>query len=193
MRIKNGEIKKAMVLGSATREKDGTFRLTAVGRARAERVAELYESELFNRRDAAILIAGGYGKCYADRPPSREQREGKLLANYLMKRYAIPGSALLIEDESTNTIENWQYSMGQHEEFFDEVISGNERLGLVSHPNHLKRVQYIGEQLGLRADMLLQFPTYAQDNAKNEAAAFERTRRYFEDRVFVRSNNYRAS
>lgn len=190
MRLTNeiGKINKAMVFGSAAcNRQDGTFYLSEIGEARAERVAELYYSDQFDRRNpnAAILIAGGYGKRFEDAPPHRSQREGRLMEEYLMKRCEIPGSRLVIEDGSTSTIENWQYSMGQYEEFFADVIEGNESLGLVSHPNHLPRAKYIGEQLGCKASMLHTFPTAAQDNAANEAAALTRTKRYFESLVPV--------
>lgn len=54
---------KIMVFGSAASNRDdGTLYLSEVGVARAERTAELYESDQFDRDHGKILIAGGYGK-----------------------------------------------------------------------------------------------------------------------------------
>lgn len=174
---KSERLTKAMVFGSAAwDDEEKKFYLSSVGLQRAERLARLYHSDGFDARRGQILITGGYGARLADAPPCREQREGALMAAYIMREYNVPSSRLLVEDGSTNTIENWKNSLGEFPNFFEGCRLGQETLALVSHPNHLVRVRYIGEQLGLCASRLLAVATDAFDNPQCEQEAFERTK-----------------
>lgn len=167
---------KAMVFGSAAwSNNEQRFYLSKVGVQRAERLAALYHSNEFVMRRAQVLLTGGYGAQLTSNPPSPEQREGALMADYLVRHCGVRACHLLLEDESTTTIENWQNSLGMYPGFFEGCQDGTETIGLVSHPNHLKRAVYIGSELGCRAERLTGFATYQADNALNEQAAMART------------------
>lgn len=128
---------RMMAFGTGERAEDGSLVLTDLAKRRADKVAEVYYNHSFNRKGAepSILLSGGYGKReFPDEPPM--QREAQLMAEYLIEQYFIPKSAMLIEDESTDTDENFKNSLQGYPDFFDYM--DKKRLGLVSHESHLK-------------------------------------------------------
>lgn len=173
------KLNRVMVFGSAARScDDGTFYLSHVGIARAEKTLEHFFSGEFDARsnESYVLLAGGYGRQLAldGTVPDYAHRESRLMADYLV-RHGVPAGKLLLEDESTNTIENWHYSMTRYGEVVaPEVFTKQEPLALVSHPNHLKRARYVGELLGFRAAHMALLPTPQQDCAAAESEAMSR-------------------
>lgn len=137
---------RLMAFGTCSVDDEGNMQLSKLARLRSDRVAEAYYSETFRQRlsriGEAILIAGGYGKQLFSEPP--ETRESVLMADYLVREYKIPAGAILLEEESTTTQENWEYSKRLFPEFFASIPEGAEKLGVVSQFDHLDRVTRIG-------------------------------------------------
>lgn len=132
-----GPDNRIMVFGTGGRTEDGNLELTEWGRRRADKVAETFFNRSFNRRGVgpSILISGGYSKTlFPDKPPAH--REAPLMAKYLEDTYGICGSQIAIEDESTDTAENFINSIAGYPNFFEAVH--DRRLGLVSQYNHLR-------------------------------------------------------
>ena len=143
-KYKDQEYSKVMLFGTADVDQEGKMWLTDVGKRRGDRAAEAYYSD----ETIQILIAGGYGKSLFDSVP--DQTEAQLLADYLVGAYKIPASALRLEEKSTTTDENFAFSIAQYPEFFEDIVSGDKKLGLVSQANHLSRIAEIGRRaLGL--------------------------------------------
>ena len=175
-----GRENKMMVLGTAGITDDGELFLSKLAEQRAHRVAEVYYNQSFNRANGQILVAGGYSKELKDAPPV--QREAQLLGRYLIEQYSIPERALLIEDESTTTEENFTLSLERYPEFFDDVMNDRRKLGLVSHPFHLKRAAKIGSKiLSCSESSFRGLPTWQPDNKENEAAAMRVMERRYEE------------
>lgn len=137
-----GSHNKIMVLGTAAADETGELYLSDIARRRCDRAAEAYFGYRFKRDDGSMLLSGGYGKALEDAPPIG--REARLMADYLIKQYGIPPRALLLEDESTTTEENFAFSLEQYPEFFEEIVNGERKLGLVSDEDHLVRAAMIG-------------------------------------------------
>lgn len=66
------------------------------------------------------------------------------MARYMMDQYPIARKVLLLEDESRTTKENFDFSLERYPEFFEEIVSGERILGLVSDEEHLRRAVRIG-------------------------------------------------
>lgn len=147
-----------MVLGTAAANKQGDLYLSELGMRRCDRVAEAYYGTDFDRIEGLILVSGGYGKLLFDAPP--EDREAVLMAGYLERVYYIPQSAMLIEDESTDTKENFDFSVERFPDFFKNIKYGEEVLGLVSHSDHLVKASKIGRRaINCSERQLVEMPT----------------------------------
>lgn len=152
---------KIMVLGTAGADEGGELYFSAPARNRCDRAAEAYFGSGFGRSDGSILIAGGYAKWLFDEPPVK--REARVMAEYLIERYGIPKNALLLEDESTNTEENFTFSQDAHPGFFEDVNSFDTKLAIVSHESHLKKALVIGRRvLNCYERQLVPLPTRQQ-------------------------------
>lgn len=162
-----GRETKVMVLGTAGINDEGELFLSKLAEQRAHQVAEVFYNQSFDRNNGRILVAGGYSKELKDKPPI--QREAYLIGEYLMRQYSIPERALLLEDESTTTVENFTLSLERYPDFFADVIDGKRRLGLVSHRDHLKRAVIIGTKaLGCAEGWHRDFPTREQIELPHE-------------------------
>lgn len=137
-----GNYNKIMVLGTAATDDEGELYLSNVAKSRCDRAAEAYFGNRFKRTENSVLITGGYSRVLSETPPVG--REARLMANYLINRYSMPPSALLLEDESTSTIENFTFSKQQYPEFFEEIVNGERKLALVSQDDHLAKAALIG-------------------------------------------------
>lgn len=137
---------RLMAFGTCSVDDEGNMQLSKLARLRSDRVAEAYYSETFRQRSSrigeAILITGGYSEQLFSEPP--KTRESVLMADYLVREYKIPVSAILLEDESTTTQENWENSTKLFPEFFANIPGGAEKLGVVSQFDHLDKVTKIG-------------------------------------------------
>lgn len=134
-----------MVLGTAGIGEDGDLYLSDHARSRCDRAAEAYFGHDFSRTNQSILIAGGYAKWLFDEPPV--SREAHVMAEYLIKTYGIPETAFLLEDQSTNTEENFILSHEKYPDFFEDIEHYERKLAVVSHENHLERAVFIGRQV----------------------------------------------
>jgi len=149
---------KLMVLGTAAANVDGTLYLSYFGMRRCDRLAEAYLGSEFQRGEATVLISGGYGKKLFETPPV--SREATLMADYLIRQYAISHRALLIEDGSRDTEENFEFSMQHFPDFFEGIKEGEEVLGLVSHEDHLVNAVKAGrKKINCREAQLVKLPT----------------------------------
>jgi hypothetical protein len=139
-RLKN--YNKIMVLGTAGINEAGEPVLTDQAKRRCDRAAVEAFGYRFKRTPGSILIAGGYSPELHDTPP--EKREAHLMASYMLDQYPIPPDALLLEDESRSTKENFEFSFEKFPDFFEDVTSGERKLALVSDEEHLQRAALIG-------------------------------------------------
>ncbi len=168
---------RIMTFGTAGIAEDGELFLSDMAKCRVHRTAEAWLDPNFNKESGLILISGGYSKELNDNPPVN--REARLMAKFLLEQYdTIKEEVVLIEDESTDTEENFLRSQGKHSEFFTDIISGKRKLGLVSHPFHLKRVVDVGRRaLGFMDDSWArELETWQLDDELSERAAMEKWR-----------------
>ena len=158
-----------LIFGTAGVSEDGELFLSEHAQVRAHRAAAEYLRKSFNKKTGRIVIVGGYSKELQSNPP--KERESRLIGRFLLEQYqSIPEGALLYEDESTDTWENYLYSLRD----FPEIFEG--KLGLISHPNHLKRAIKIGKEVLHRPNddtWYEPLPTSQQDNPLNEIAAMK--------------------
>jgi uncharacterized SAM-binding protein YcdF (DUF218 family) len=168
---------------------DGTLSLHKYSLERAIRAIEYYDynKELFNEHTDAghpfIICTGGYGLLSNNvKKEDATQREAALIADYLIKEGGIPKKAILLEQESTSTLTNWTKSLHLYKDLLDvDLFSSKNRLGLVSHPYHLKRVVYLAKKLGYREDQLELIPTTEQDNQDYESHVLDVYKDYLKD------------
>ena len=102
----------------------------------------------FGSATAFALCAGGYA-LLADRieAPGDGTRESPLMADELM-RGGVPASKIRIEDESYSTVTNFTFSLKKGllsaEDYQDDY-----RLGVVTHPDHFRRVADFASRLAI--------------------------------------------
>lgn len=159
-----------MVFSTGIVDKEGVLHLTDIGKGRAKRAAEAYYSADFSQTPESILVSGGFSKNFIHNPP--HGREATLLADYMMRAYDIPSSAFLIEDQSTDTIENLTLSHERYPEWFEDVLDEESKLGLVSDPYHLTRAAMAAcALLSCSESQLVKLPTDRFYNKLGEMAA----------------------
>lgn len=135
-----------MVLGTAAADETGELYLSAAAKSRCDRAAEAFFDHRFKREKESLLLSGGYSKEFSENPPIG--REALLMADYLIRQYALDSRALLVEDESTTTEENFRYSLLRYPGFFEDVVNdGDRKLALVSRADHLERAVSIGSRV----------------------------------------------
>jgi len=148
---------------------DGVPRLDAWGVQRANRVLEHYyaNTDRFKAAGAWILCSGGWPKLGRGTEKSAEEfREGRLAARYLHAR-GIPASLIKDEIESYSTATN--LANAQRAGFLvANIFTPDDPLGMVSHPNHLKRCVRTARRIGLEGDMVQQLPTAESDSRLRE-------------------------
>lgn len=86
--------------------------------------------------DVTIVVSGGQGE---DEPST----EAQAMYDYLVEA-GIPGEQIWLEEESTNTLENLQYSVALLEEKGCDLTDG---VIVVSHGLHLTRVRMLWERV----------------------------------------------
>ena len=114
-----------IVLGSQIREDGPSIDYRA-------RLDSVYEYLMENKK-TKVICTGGQGKY----EPISEGRGGY---EYLVSR-GIDKERILIEEESTNTVENLTYAK--------EMIDEEDRIVIISADYHLYRASYIAEKTGL--------------------------------------------
>ena len=164
-----------MTFGSSIIDDEGQIHLSNTSKQRCYRTAEAFFHHKFHRNNESLLIAGGYPKSLASPPVARE---ALLMADFLIERCNIPSRAIMVETQSTSSIENFIYSAQEYPELFQGVMNGEEKIGLVSNPRHLARLAFIGsELLPCQKEQLILLPTMQQDGCNNdEKAALEAAR-----------------
>ena len=176
--------------GGVTTGIDGTISLHKHSLERALKAIEYYDSneELFSKYtddiQPFILCTGGYGLLSNDfKKEDATEREAELMADYLMEEGTIPKKLILLEQESISTLTNWTMSLRLYKNVLDvNLFKPENRLGLVSHPFHLKRVVYLAKKLGYREDQLELIPTFEQDNQIYESHVLDAYKKYLKDR-----------
>lgn len=160
------EFSRVMVFGTAYADSEGTMQLSEIGKRRGDKAAEAY----YRDEKKTILVSGYYSKLLFDAPPVVS--EARLLGDYLKSSYRLPESALLYEEESTNTRENIEASLERHPEFFKKILVGKEKPAIVSQAEHLGRIATIwSEELGYSGDSLIHLAAWQPPvAAKGEAS-----------------------
>lgn len=112
-------------------------RLSFDGKMRVVAAGELYRSGLTTK----LILSGGRTL------GPKHSSEAVIMAEYLTKRFKIPPGAIVLEEESTDTIENVENLKKIVEK---EKISGP--LAILSNSYHISRILKIMEQKGLTAE-----------------------------------------
>ena len=87
---------------------------------------------LKENKNTKCIVSGGQGK-------NEKYSEAKIMSDYLIKK-GIKKGRIILEDKSTTTKENLQYSS----KYFDK---NNETIGIVTNNFHLFRSTYIAKKL----------------------------------------------
>jgi len=117
----------AIVLGAYV---DPGGRASRALRRRAAKAADLYAAGVVGR----IVASGGQGR----HPPS----EAQVIRRVLLE-YGVPPDAILLEEESRNTLENIRFSSA--------LLPAGTKLVLISDAWHLPRARLVARRLGLDA------------------------------------------
>lgn len=90
---------------------------------------------LKENKNTKCIVSGGQGK-------NEKYSEAKIMSDYLIKK-GIKKERIILEDKSTTTKENLQYSS----KYFDK---NNDTIGIVTNNFHLFRATYIAKKLELK-------------------------------------------
>jgi uncharacterized SAM-binding protein YcdF (DUF218 family) len=156
-----------IILGAGMElSEDGTqASLSEPGLQRAHRFIQHYVDNRasFTAEDAFVVCSGGYGLLAAgiERPENEQLREGTIMADLLV-REGVPHSLIRTEDQSTSSLTNLSNSIDIGYITPTDYDPGH-KLGIVSHPHHLKRVVMLAGKLGLAKSQLAPIPTTEED------------------------------
>ncbi|MFC6171704.1 YdcF family protein [Loigolactobacillus jiayinensis] len=114
-----------IVLGSGLQPNG---QLTSTLKRRVQRAAQIYQ-----QRKCYLVLSGGQG---SDEPLT----EAQAMANVLLK-LGVPAAQLILEDRSTSTLENLQFSLAK--------LPTNSTIGVLTSDFHLLRAALYGRRLGL--------------------------------------------
>jgi uncharacterized SAM-binding protein YcdF (DUF218 family) len=162
---------EVILLGAGMEFDDiGNARLNHFGIERADRFLQHYTDHKagFSSREAFVVCTGGYGLLAGgiERPEDNDVREGIITADYLIKN-DVPHQLIRVESESVSTLTNLTHTID-----LGYVVPGDynagHRLGVISHPNHLKRAASLMGKLSLPKEVLTLIPTQETDNAIRE-------------------------
>lgn len=136
------DLNKFMILGTGGRGEDGDVCITDFAKQRVNRAIEEAAIRKISLRSNVpfLLFSGGHSPELFDTPPPTS--EAKRMADYALRMYRSDGltaSAILLEEESTNTYENFFYSVNGYTEFFEETLQEERELAIVSHSAHIGR------------------------------------------------------
>jgi hypothetical protein len=157
-----------MVFGRGVVPAGDRYTLTPASVARV-RAAEEYvtaHAAAFSAAVGRIVFSGGWAEaCSGAAMPPYGSREGELMLDRAraagLGRYA----DLRAESRSRSTLENLIHTVADGL-LAGYVFTGEEPLGLVSHPWHLPRVRFLARKvLGLRGAALLDIPARGDDGA----------------------------
>lgn len=162
--------REVMIFGGGVAVHDDVATLGVPTQQRVDRFLELYHDNPnhFRAREALVLCTGGYGLLAAGAlPPERDEwREARVMADCLVQN-GVPPGIIECEDQSGSTLTNWTQSVigGL---ITPERFSPDNPLGLVSHPNHLRRIEDIGRRIGFKDTVRI--PTKERDSYVGEMA-----------------------
>ncbi len=149
---------------------DGRGHLQQPSIERANRFISYYDqhAESFSAYDAVVVCSGGYpGLTHDGEEPPKNVREGILVADYL-REAGIPNQLLEVESESTSTLTNFLNTFA--EGYIDpELIDSENPLGIVTHPNHMRRAAFTAGKLGVAREAIKAISTKEQDGMFREA------------------------
>lgn len=110
------------------------------GLQRANRFLDYYHQhqEAFDSTDARVVCTGGYALLAAglECPEDNSLREGLVAKQYLLDN-GVNEEIIRVEKDSISTLSNFALSMKLGHIAVDE-FTGENPLGIISHPNHLK-------------------------------------------------------
>jgi uncharacterized SAM-binding protein YcdF (DUF218 family) len=166
--VTTGEV---ILLGSGMEPtSDGGVRLNEGGFERADRFLAYYTENrpAFRASDAQVICSGGYALLGAgvERPENPGEREGILTADYLVNN-GVSHRLIRVESESTSTLTNFANSIDLGY-VTPSDYDADRRLGVVSHPYHLKRAVMLARKLGWAKDGLAPIATPEWDNRTRE-------------------------
>ena len=121
-----------IVLGAGIRKDEPSYSL----KNRLNAAADYYRQN----PNALIVVSGGYGN-------DEKYSEAYVMAKYLTQKKNIPRSKIVLEDLSTSTVENFEYSKN----ILDEKLGSNYKTAFVTNDFHIYRAGKIAEEIGLDA------------------------------------------
>lgn len=121
-----------IVLGAGIRGNKPSYSL----KNRLDAAADYYRKN----PNAVLVVSGGYGN-------DEKYSEAYVMAKYLSEEKNIPRSEIILEDKSTSTVENFEYS----KKILDEKLGNNYRTAYVTNDFHIYRAGGIAEDEGLDA------------------------------------------
>lgn len=168
---------RVMILGKGVDwDNEGHAHMSVEGQERADRFLKYYDNlrGIFGSREAQVICTGGVALLAhgIEMPDNPNYREGRITANYLMQ-HGVPSRIIDIEDKSTSTITNFTNSMkleGRpvNPKDYDE----KHPLGIVTHPNHMKRALDLAKPLGfITRKALKPIETKQSDSTASELLA----------------------
>lgn len=119
-----------IVLGAGIRGDEPSYSL----KNRLNAAADYYRQN----PNALLIVSGGYGN-------DEKYSEAYVMAKYLTEEKNIPRSKIVLEDKSSNTVENFEFS----KEILDKKLGNNYRTAYVTNDFHMYRAGKIAEKAGL--------------------------------------------
>lgn len=169
---------RVMILGGGTEyDSEGQVYLHQNSVVRADRfLAYFYDRDNrkpFKSKEAFVLCSGGYGLIAAGiAKPGTDETEAFLMARYLENVGNVDRKLIRTEDRSTSTLTNLTYAVKQNSVgkrlINPDDFNVENPLGLVSHPEHLRRAALIANKLSLPKPHLEMIPTEEQDSRMKE-------------------------
>ncbi|MCA9325299.1 YdcF family protein [Candidatus Saccharibacteria bacterium] len=158
---------QVMIFGKQLQPTEDGYELSPGGLQRLDRFIEFYRADPtpFASRDAIVVCSGGYaGLASGEAERNIDQSEATFMADYLLGQ-GIPSGLIETEDTSNSTVRNMVNTFGPESDLIDpSAFSPEYRLGLVSHPNHLKRILMFAGKLGIDHASTELIPTRVSDS-----------------------------
>lgn len=145
---------RVMILGGGLEIDGDRARLSAVSAQRVGRAIKYYTAHRnhFASREAEswLLCSGGYpGLADGMTAPQDSEREGNLMRQAL-RAEGVHDRLIRVETNSASTVENFLFSRRDGLLLPDDFGAENP-LGLVTHPQHMRRAVRVAAAVGIRA------------------------------------------
>lgn len=135
---------------------------------RLDRAVDHYydNQDRFEAEGATIVCTGWQTPGLIDLRTHASIREADVAADYLV-RAGVPHELVEKERTSTNTLTNLLNALNGEYIKVEEMDVDNP-LGVVSHPNHLKRVEMFAKGIGIPGEHIQRIPTKVEDHRLRE-------------------------